>query len=100
MDELREALREMDVTLACTMCGREEFSLEEATLRGSGKRQNYGVSLLARATRLREVRARIGMGSVDRRRSEPFIRAKLVRIPARPRGRGLLPGGGPSRAAS
>jgi uncharacterized Zn finger protein len=49
VDELREALREMDVALACTVCGRDEFSMEEATLRGSGKGQNYGVSLLARA---------------------------------------------------
>lgn len=49
VDELREALRERDVTLACTVCGRKEFSMEEATLRGSGMGQNYGVNRLARA---------------------------------------------------
>lgn len=49
VDELREALSEMDVTLACTMCGREDFSMEEATLQGSGKGQNYGITRLARA---------------------------------------------------
>jgi hypothetical protein len=49
VDELREALRERDVTLACTICGREEFSMEEAPLRGSGKGQNYGNYRLARA---------------------------------------------------
>lgn len=48
VDELREALRERDVTLACTVCGQKEFSMEEATLRGSGKGSNYGVALLAR----------------------------------------------------
>jgi transcription elongation factor Elf1 len=26
VDELREALRERDVTFACTVCGRKEFS--------------------------------------------------------------------------
>lgn len=49
VDELREALRERNVTLACTVCGREEFSMEEATLRGSGKGQAYGMYRLARA---------------------------------------------------
>ncbi len=48
VDELREALRERDVTLACTICGREEFSMERATLRGSGKGQQYGAVRLAR----------------------------------------------------
>jgi uncharacterized Zn finger protein len=49
VDELREALRERDVTLACTICGQEEFSMEEATLRGAGKGQHYGTYRLARA---------------------------------------------------
>jgi hypothetical protein len=49
VDELREALRERDVTLACTICGREEFSMEEASLRGVGKGQAYGMVRLARA---------------------------------------------------
>lgn len=49
VDDLREALREIDVSLACAMCRHEVFSMEEATLRGSGKGQNYGISLLARA---------------------------------------------------
>ncbi len=49
VDELREALRERDVTLACTVCGREEFSMEEASVRGSGKGQYYGSYHLARA---------------------------------------------------
>ena len=48
VDELREALRERDVTLACTVCGREEFSMEEASVRGSGKGQYYGSYRLAR----------------------------------------------------
>jgi uncharacterized Zn finger protein len=30
------------VSLACTICGLEEFSMEEASLRGSGKGQHYG----------------------------------------------------------
>lgn len=42
VDELREALREKDTSLACTVCGREEFSIEEGTLRASGKGQYYG----------------------------------------------------------
>ena len=41
-DELGETLREMDVTLACTVCGQEEFSVQEDTLRGSGKGQTTG----------------------------------------------------------
>jgi uncharacterized Zn finger protein len=49
VDGLREALRERDVTLACTICGQEEFSMEEATLRGAGKGQLYGTYRLARA---------------------------------------------------
>jgi hypothetical protein len=49
VDELRDALRERDVTLACTLCGREEFSMVEASLRDFGKRRNYGVYRLARA---------------------------------------------------
>jgi hypothetical protein len=49
VDEMREALREMDVTLACTVCGRDEFSMEEATVRGSGLGQNYGSYRLPRA---------------------------------------------------
>jgi hypothetical protein len=49
VDELREGLRERDATLACTVCGQEEFSMEEASLRGSGKGQNYGSYRLARA---------------------------------------------------
>ena len=49
VDELREALHERDVALACTICGREEFSMEEATLRGAGKGQHYGTYRLARA---------------------------------------------------
>ncbi len=49
VDELREALREKDVTLACTICGRDEFSMEEATLRGSGRGQQYGAVRLMRA---------------------------------------------------
>jgi hypothetical protein len=49
VDELREALRERDVTLACTICGREEFSMEEATLRAIGKGQHYGAVRLPRA---------------------------------------------------
>ena len=48
VDELREALRERDVTLACTICGQEEFSKEEATLRSAGKGQHYGTYRLAR----------------------------------------------------
>lgn len=48
VDELREALRERDVTLACTVCGREEFSMEEASLRGAGRGEAYGMVRLAR----------------------------------------------------
>lgn len=46
---MREALRERDVTLACTVCGRKEFSMGEDSLRGSGMGQNYGSYRLARA---------------------------------------------------
>jgi uncharacterized Zn finger protein len=49
VDELRGALREKDVSPACTICGREEFSMEEASLRGSGKGQHYGNYRLQRA---------------------------------------------------
>lgn len=49
VDELREALREKGVPLACTICGREEFSMEGVTLRDSGTGQNYGPACLARA---------------------------------------------------
>lgn len=48
VDELRGALRESGVTLACTVCGQEEFSMEEVSLRGSGKGQYYGNYRLAR----------------------------------------------------
>ncbi|CAN5674719.1 hypothetical protein BH24ACT22_BH24ACT22_07140 [soil metagenome] len=49
VDELREALRKKDTSLACTVCGHEEFSMEEATLRASGKGQSYGNVRLMRA---------------------------------------------------
>ncbi len=41
-EQLREALRERDVTLACTICGHEDFAIEEAAIRASGGRNFYG----------------------------------------------------------
>ena len=42
VEQLREALQEIDVTLACTVCDREEFAIEEASIRASGGRNFYG----------------------------------------------------------
>lgn len=49
VDELRQAIRERGATLACTICGTEEFALEEATILGAGQEQGYGGHRLKRA---------------------------------------------------
>jgi hypothetical protein len=41
-EQLRDALLERDVKLACTICGHEDFAIEEASIRASGGRNYYG----------------------------------------------------------
>jgi hypothetical protein len=48
VDELREAIRARGGNLACTVCGREEFVMEEAQLLGAGKQEGYGTRRLKR----------------------------------------------------
>lgn len=48
VDELREAIRARGGNLACTVCGREEFVMEEAQLLGGGKQEGYGTRRLKR----------------------------------------------------
>jgi hypothetical protein len=47
-EQLRDLLRERDVTLACTVCGHETFAIEEASIRASGGRNYYGNQRLLR----------------------------------------------------
>lgn len=49
VEELREALLARNVTLACTICANEGFSIEEAELRGAGVGQYFGNYRLPRA---------------------------------------------------
>lgn len=48
VDELREAIRSRGANLACTVCGGEEFTMEEAQLLGAGKQEGYGARRLKR----------------------------------------------------
>jgi hypothetical protein len=48
VDELREAIRARGGNLACTVCGGEEFVMEEAQLLGAGKQEGYGTRRLKR----------------------------------------------------
>jgi hypothetical protein len=47
-EQLRDALRERDVTLACTVCGHEDFAIQEASIRASGGQNYYGNARLVR----------------------------------------------------
>ena len=47
-EELRDILQERGVTLACTVCGHQDFAIEEASIRASGGRNYYGYARLLR----------------------------------------------------
>ena len=47
--EIRRAVRSKGGTLACPVCGREEFAVEEAAVLGSGGQAGYGRGRLQRA---------------------------------------------------
>jgi predicted nucleic-acid-binding Zn-ribbon protein len=48
VDELREAIRARGGNLTCPVCGREEFTMEEAQILGAGKQEGYGTRRLKR----------------------------------------------------
>ena len=48
IEELREAIRSRGGTMACPVCGREEFAMEEAQIMGAGKQEGYGARRLKR----------------------------------------------------
>ena len=48
VDELREAIRARGGNLTCPVCGREEFTMEEAQILGAGKQEGYGTRRLNR----------------------------------------------------
>ena len=47
--EVRRAVRSKGGTLACPLCGREEFAIEEAAVLGGGSQAGYGRGRLQRA---------------------------------------------------
>lgn len=49
LDEVRRAVRSKGGTLACPLCGREEFAVEEADILGGGSQGGYGRRRLQRA---------------------------------------------------
>lgn len=69
VDELREAVRARGATLACTVCGHEEFSMEEAELRGAGAGQYFGNYRLPRAQIVCENCGHVMSFEVDKLRS-------------------------------
>jgi predicted nucleic-acid-binding Zn-ribbon protein len=48
VDELREAILARGGNLTCPVCGREEFTMEEAQILGAGKQEGYGARRLKR----------------------------------------------------
>jgi predicted nucleic-acid-binding Zn-ribbon protein len=48
VDELREAICARGENLTCPVCGREEFTMEEAQILGAGKQEGYGARRLKR----------------------------------------------------
>ncbi len=49
LDEVRQAVRSKGGTLACPLCGREEFAMEEAAILSGGDEGGYGRRRLQRA---------------------------------------------------
>jgi len=49
VEGIKETVQSKGGTLACPVCGREEFALEEASVLGSGRSEEYGTSRLQRA---------------------------------------------------
>jgi predicted RNA-binding Zn-ribbon protein involved in translation (DUF1610 family) len=49
VEGVKQAVQAKGGTLACPVCGREEFTLEEASVLGSGRAEEYGTSRLRRA---------------------------------------------------
>ncbi len=49
VEGVKQAVQAKGGTLACPVCGGEEFTLEEASVLGSGRAEEYGTSRLQRA---------------------------------------------------
>lgn len=49
VEEVRQAVRARGGELACPVCGRDEFALEEVAILGAGRLQQYGSRRLRRA---------------------------------------------------
>ena len=49
VDEVGQAVRDRGGNLACPICGRKEFALDEVAIMGAGKHEGYGTHRLRRA---------------------------------------------------
>lgn len=82
VEEVRQAVRSRGGDLACPVCGRDEFALEEIALLGAGTLQQYGARRLQRAQLVCENcggtvsldLSRLGTGQPARGREEAPLR--------------------------
>lgn len=49
VDEMIQVVRDRGGNLACPICGRDEFELDEVAIAGAGKHEGYGTHRLHRA---------------------------------------------------
>ena len=70
VEELRQAIRSRGGNMACPMCGREEFAMEEAQIMGAGKQEGYGARRLKRVQLVCENCSHVMSFEVERLRAD------------------------------